>query len=273
MLGIVTPQLDASGGNGSVPPVRNHPTPSRLRGRMSTTPSSPRHHVIARATHWVSAVAVAIMAMSGLRIFNASPAFAPKGRAPWPLWPFEGTPAPAWLTFGGWLGGARHWHFAMMWVLVLNGVVYLGHLYHRGRWRTIVPRVRGWRDAVEMARFYLFLRKDHPVQGKHNALQQYAYTTMLVCGVMLVVTGVAIWKPVTLSWLSALLGGYAWARWWHFAAMLLLVLLVTVHVFMVLTVDPYAIRAMTTGGYDAERVSPEARDARPLYHLLPRSKS
>jgi thiosulfate reductase cytochrome b subunit len=108
------------------------------------------------------------------------------------------------------------------------------------------------------------------VQGKHNALQQYAYTTMLLCGLLLVVSGVAIWKPVTLSWLTTLLGGYAWARWWHFAAMLLLALLVTVHVFMVLTVDPYAIRAMTTGGYDAERFSPEARHARPLLHLLPR---
>lgn len=237
---------------------------------MPTTPLSPRHHPIARATHWISAVAVAIMAMSGLRIFNASPAFAPKGTKPWPLWPFEGMRAPDWSTFGGWLGGARHWHFAMMWVLVLNALVYLVHLYHRGRWRTIVPRVNAWRDALEMARFYLFLRHDHPVQGKHNALQQYAYTTMLACGVLLVVTGIAIWKPVTLSWLTTVLGGYAWARWWHFAAMLMLALLVTVHVFMVLTVDPYAIRAMTTGGYDAERFSPEARHARPFLHLLPR---
>lgn len=234
---------------------------------MSTT--SPRHHPIARVTHWVSAIAILVMAASGLRIFNASPAFAPKGAAPWPLWPFEGTPAPDWLTLGGWLGGARHWHFAMMWLLAINGAVYLVHLYQRGRWRTIVPRVSRWRDALEMARFYLFLRRDHPVQGKHNALQQYAYTTMLVCGIVLIVSGVAIWKPVSLGWLTSALGGYAWARFWHFVAMLMLGQLVLVHVFMVFTVDPYALRAMTTGGYDAERWSPEARQARPLINLRP----
>ena len=118
---------------------------------MSTT--SPRHHPVARVTHWVSVVAVLVMTASGLRIFNASPAFAPKGNAPWALWPLEGTPAPDVLTLGGWLGGARHWHFAMMWVLALNGFVYLAHLYRRGRWRTIVPRVSRWRDAFEMARY------------------------------------------------------------------------------------------------------------------------
>jgi thiosulfate reductase cytochrome b subunit len=243
---------------------------------MATSPSSharPRHHVIARATHWVSAVAIAVMAMSGLRIFNAAPFFARKGDAAFALWPFEGMRAPAWLTIGGWLGGARHWHFAMMWLLVLNGAVYLVHLYRHGRWRTIVPRVNAWRDVIEMTRFYLFLRREHPHQGKHNALQQVAYTTMLLAGIVLVVSGLAIWKPVTLGWITRLLGGYVFARWWHFSAMLVLALLVLVHVFMVFAVDPYALRAMTTGGYDEERWSPEARNARPFYHLLPRRKS
>jgi thiosulfate reductase cytochrome b subunit len=229
----------------------------------------PRHHPIARLTHWVSAVAVTVMAMSGLRIFNASPAFARKGEPPFPIWPFEGMRVPDWATFGGWLGGARHWHFAMMWVLVLNGALYLVHLFRHGRWRTIVPRASRWRDIIEMARFYLFLRRDHPVQGKHNALQQVAYTTMLVCGIALVISGIAIWKPVSLGWLTKALGGYALARWWHFSAMLVLASLVAVHVVMVFTVDPYALRAMTTGKYDAARWSPEARHARPLLHLRP----
>jgi len=234
---------------------------------------TPRHHPIARLTHWISAVAVLVMAASGLRIFNAYPAFAPKGMPAFAWWPWEGTSVPAWLTLGGWLGGARHWHFAMMWVLVLNAIVYLAHLYHRGRWRTIVPRVSAWRDAIEMARFYVFLRREHPVQGKHNALQQYAYTTMLLCGAVLVVSGLAIWKPVTLGWLTRLLGGYALARWWHFSAMLVLGLLIVVHVVMVFAVDPYALRAMTTGRYDEERWSPEARNARPFSRWLPRKVS
>jgi thiosulfate reductase cytochrome b subunit len=74
-----------------------------------------------RVTHWVNAPALAIMIGSGLRIFNAYPAFARRGDS-FCCYPFEGTPIPAWLTFGGWLAGARHWHFAAMWLLVANGL-------------------------------------------------------------------------------------------------------------------------------------------------------
>src|SRR3954471_11693441 len=73
-----------------------------------------RHHWIVRTTHWVNVVAIIVMVGSGLRIFNAYPAFARKGEI-FCCSPFEQKPIPAWLTFGGWLGGARHWHFAMMW--------------------------------------------------------------------------------------------------------------------------------------------------------------
>jgi thiosulfate reductase cytochrome b subunit len=231
--------------------------------------SAPRHPVIVRVTHWTSAVALTVMAASGLRIFNAHPSFARPGDPPFPLWPFEGMTIPAWLTFGGWLGGARHWHFAMMWLLVANALVYLGHLARHGRWRTLVPLRGDWRDAIAMARFYLRRRDDHPAQGRHNALQKQAYTAMLACGALLVLTGLSIWKPVTFGALTALFGGYTWARWWHFATMLALAVLVLGHVAMVLLVDPYALRAMTTGGYDAARWSPTARNARPFQGWLP----
>ncbi len=227
-----------------------------------------RHHPIVRITHWVSAFALVIMGASGLRIFNAYPAFAPKGHT-FPWWPWEGTPIPDGFTFGAWLGGARHWHFAMMWLLVANGVLYLGYLFLRGEWRELAPLKGSLRDAVTMARFYLGLLKRHPVQGKHNALQKYAYSTMIVLGVVSVITGIAIWKPVSLGWMADLMGGYYLARWWHFVAMLLLGVLVIVHVVMVFAVDPYALRAMTTGGYDDERFSPEARNARPFVNLAP----
>ena len=137
-----------------------------------------------------------IMAGSGLRIFNAYPAFARPGEH-FLLYPWEGTPIPAWLTFGGWLGGARNWHFAMMWLLVANGLVYLGFIFLHGEWRDLVPRRGDARDAVEMIKFYLFVRKDHPHQGKHNALQKSAYFAMPVLGIILVLSGLAIWKPVS----------------------------------------------------------------------------
>ncbi len=227
-----------------------------------------RHHWVVRVTHWVNVVAFTVMVGSGLRIFNAYPAFARRGET-FCCYPFEHQPIPANLTFGGWLGGARHWHFAMMWVLVLNGLVYLAFIYLHGEWRDLVPRRGDVRDSWEMAKFYLFRRKDHPRQGKHNALQKGAYFALPMLASLAVLTGLAIWKPVQLAPLTDLMGGYVWARYWHFLVMVALVALAVGHVFMVFAVDPYALRAMTTGGYD-ERLSPEARNARPFYHLLPR---
>ena len=226
-----------------------------------------RHHVVVRITHWINVIALTIMIASGLRIFNAYPAFARKGES-FCCYPFEHTPIPGKLTFGGWLAGARNWHFAMMWLLVVNGLVYLGFIYLHGEWRDLVPRRGIARDAWEMVKFYVAVRKDHPRQGKHNALQRLAYFGMPVVGIMAVVTGLAIWKPVQLAWLTNLMGGYVWARYWHFWSMLLLVALTVGHIFMVFTVDPYSIPAMITGRY-REELSPEARNARPLINLLP----
>jgi thiosulfate reductase cytochrome b subunit len=133
-----------------------------------------------------------------------------------------------------------------------------------GEWRDLVPRRGDLRDSWEMVKFYAFARRDHPRQDKHNALQRGAYFAMPVVGFVSVVTGIAIWKPVQLASLTNLLGGYVWARYWHFVAMIALVALSVVHVFMVFAVDPYSLRSMITGGYD-ESLSPERRNARPFW--------
>jgi thiosulfate reductase cytochrome b subunit len=225
-----------------------------------------RHHVIVRITHWVNALALLIMIGSGLRIFNSYPAFARKGET-FCCYPFTGQKIPAWLTFGGWLAGARRWHFAAMWLLVVNGLVYLAFIYLHGEWRDLVPRRGTLGDAFQMVKFYLTLRPDHPRQGKHNALQRSVYFAMPLFGVAAVVSGLAIWKPVQLAPLTSLLGGFVWARYWHFLAMLALVLLSAGHVFMVFAVDPYSLRAIVTGRYNPDR-SPEARNARPFVNLF-----
>ena len=227
-----------------------------------------RNHWVIRVTHWVNAVAIVIMAGSGMRIFNAHPSFGRPGER-FPLNPWEGHSIPAWLTFGGWLGGARHWHFAAMWLLLANAALYVGFLVLHGEWRDIAPRRGDLRDAGEMIRFYLFLRRDHPHQGKHNALQKSTYFVMPILGLVIVLSGIAIWKPVTLGVVTALFVNYKWARVAHFAAMLVLLLLAVVHVFMVFAVDPWSLRAMFSGWYDRTR-SPEARNARPFYHLFAR---
>jgi thiosulfate reductase cytochrome b subunit len=226
-----------------------------------------RNHWVVRLTHWVNVIALPLMVGSGLQIFNAHPAFARPGET-FCCYPFEGQMVPKWLTFGGWLAGARHWHFAVMWILVLNGLVYLTFVYLHGEWRELVPRRGDIRDAKEMLRFYLFLRRDHPHQGKHNALQKLTYFAMPLLGIVIVLSGLAIWKPVQLSFITALFVNYKWARFAHFMAMIALVTLAVVHVFMVFAVDPYSLRAIVTGKYDS-RHSPEARNARPFRNLRP----
>jgi len=227
-----------------------------------------RHHLVVRITHWVNAIALTIMIGSGLRIFNAYPAFARKGET-FCCYPFEGHRIPEWLTFGGWLAGARNWHFASMWLLVVNGLVYLGFIYLHGEWRDLVPRRGLARDAWEMIKFYLVLRRDHPHQDKHNAIQRLVYFSMPIVGLVAVLSGIAIWKPVQLSPLTAVFGGFVWARYWHFLAMVVLVALSLGHVFMVFAVDPYSLRSIITGGYNPAN-SPEARNARPFVN--PRRK-
>jgi Ni/Fe-hydrogenase b-type cytochrome subunit len=264
--------VSMSPGEGSMSPATS---PAALDEAVASTsapsPVVKRHHWVVRLTHWLSVVAITVMVGSGLAIFNAYPGFARKG-ADFCCYPFAGKSVPRIFTFGGWLAGARNWHFAMMWLLVANGLVYLGFLFLHGEWRDLAPRRGDARDAWQMVEYYLFARSDHPRQGKHNALQKTAYAAMPVVAAVLVLTGLAIWKPVSLGWLTALFGGYVWARYWHFVAMTLLVFLILGHVFMVFAVDPYALRSMITGRYDV-RLSPESRNARPFYHLLPRPRA
>jgi thiosulfate reductase cytochrome b subunit len=147
--------------------------------------------------------------------------------------------------------------------------VYVGFIYLHGEWRDLVPRRGDARDAWEMIKFYLFARKDHPRQGKHNALQKLTYFSLPFLGLLAVLTGLAIWKPVQLAPLTNLFGGYVWARYWHFLTMLALVLLAVVHVVMVFAVDPWSLPSMITGKYD-ETKAPETRNARPFYWRRPR---
>jgi thiosulfate reductase cytochrome b subunit len=246
-----------SGAGGPAPHDGGARAPSR------PVPRQNRHHWVIRVTHWVNVVALGLMIASGLRIFNAYPAFARKGET-FCCYPFEGTPIPAWLTFGGWLAGARNWHFAAMWLLFANGIVYLSFIYLHGEWRDLVPRRGDARDMWEMIKFYTFARRDHPHHGKHNALQKATYFSLPIFGALAVLTGLAIWKPVQLAPLTNALGGYVWVRYWHFLVMVVLVLLSVAHVVMVFAVDPYSLRSMITGGYNPAK-SPEARNARPFF--------
>jgi thiosulfate reductase cytochrome b subunit len=208
-----------------------------------------RHHWIVRLTHWVNAIALTGLIASGLQIYQAFPHFGQKGRVyPVPN-PFDMYTFPRWSRLGGWLAGGLQWHFALAWVFLLSGALYVGYLLVSGEWRTLLFRPRDIGRATQMQLYYLRLRKEHPPQGKHNALQKGAYTFIIALGALSLLTGFAIYKPVQLSWLTALFGGYELARYWHFVAVWLFVGFTLLHVALVFLVDPASLRAMITGWY------------------------
>jgi thiosulfate reductase cytochrome b subunit len=189
------------------------------------------HPLVVRITHWINAFAVLVLVLSGWRIYNAAP-----------LFPFR---IPAELTLGGWLAGALQWHFAAMWLLALNGLAYVVYGMVSGHFRRkllpISPRAV-MHDVLEAFRG----RLSHDDLSVYNAAQRAAYLTLIVALVLLVLSGLAIWKPVQLQELAALMGGYEGARIVHFVCMALVVLVVIVHVAMVALV-PRTLPAMITG--------------------------
>ena len=208
-----------------------------------------RHSGVVRLTHWLSAVLLLGMIASGLQIYLAYPHFGPRGDAyPVPN-PWAGGGIPGWARLGGWLAGGLNWHFTLAWPLVITGLVYLGFLIASGEWRSLLFRPRDLRPATAMQLYYLRLRKEHPPQGKHNALQKAAYTGIVAVGALAVLTGFAIYKPVQLGWLTALFGGYELARYWHFVTVWIFVAFTLLHVVLVFAVDPASLRGMITGWY------------------------
>ena len=189
------------------------------------------HPLLVRVTHWVNALAVLVMVLSGWKIYNASP-----------LFDFS---FPDDLTLGGWLAGALQWHFAAMWLLVLNGMIYLAYGIFSGHlWRRMLPISPG--AIVHDVGNALRGRLAHDDLSVYNAAQKAAYLGAMVLAVGLVLSGLAIWKPVQLYWLAALMGDYEGALLVHFFCMAGIVLFVLVHVAMVVLV-PKTFLTMITG--------------------------
>jgi thiosulfate reductase cytochrome b subunit len=200
-----------------------------------------------RLTHWLNVPLLLLMAGSGLQIFAAYPALGPRG-ALYEWYPWQGIPPPMWLRFGGWLAGARHWHFALGWFLVLNGVVYLIYMAARGEWRRRSFRPhRDVGNAILTLAYYLRLRRAPPPIDFYNGLQRLAYSATIVIALAEVLSGLALYKPVQLWWLGRLFGGYDGARAVHLLGLGLLALFTVVHLVMV-ALHPRAILTMLTGG-------------------------
>ena len=184
-----------------------------------------------RLCHWINAIAILVMIGSGWQIYNAAP-----------LFHFEFSKH---ITLGQWLGGALLWHFAAMWVLAINGIVYVTLGIASGRFRRkLLPIYPS--ELLADAKAALAFKLAHDDLTHYNAVQKLLYAGVILCGILIVLSGLSIWKPVQFQELTALFGGYDFARYVHFAAMAAIVAFLVVHVALALLV-PKSLRAMIAG--------------------------
>jgi thiosulfate reductase cytochrome b subunit len=180
--------------------------------------------------HWVGAVAILCMISSGFTIYNASPSL-----------PFT---FPSWLMLGGWLAGGIAWHISMMWVLFVDGLAYLAYGLATGHFRRDF-RPPGPHAVLRDVGLALRGRLGHRI-GHYNAVQRLLYSGVVLAICLAVATGLSIWKPVQLGWLTGLFGGYPVARLIHLGAMLSIAAFVLLHVTLAV-LYPRTLRSMVSG--------------------------
>jgi thiosulfate reductase cytochrome b subunit len=200
---------------------------------MTSTRAKPLHPLPLRVMHWINALAIVIMIGSGWKIYNDEVLFG------WLHF-------PEWITIGGEAQGALQWHFLAMWLLMLNGLCYLGYGLCTGRFRRKLWPIspREVRSNVADA---LRLRLAHDDITRYNAVQKLLYAGIILVIVVQVLSGLAVWKPVQFSELAALFGSFQGSRLVHFLGMAAIVAFLVVHVALALIV-PKTIGAMITGG-------------------------
>lgn len=205
--------------------TRSPPVPESAAGPLV-------HPRWVRVTHWVNAFAMLIMIGSGWQIYDASPLF-------------RFLEFPAQIALGNWLAGALLWHFAAMWLVVINGIVYVTLGILTGRFRSKLLPLRP-RDVIGDLAAALRGKLSHDDLARYNAVQKLLYLAVLIAGIVVVLSGLSIWKPVQFKWLTALFGSYDAARYVHFLAMTSIVAFLIVHVALAFIV-PKSLRAMIFG--------------------------
>lgn len=205
-----------------------------------------KHPLAVRWLHWINFPLLFMMIWSGLLIYWANRvygirifgyeffAFFPEGF-------FETLGIPFRLAEGLQL------HFFFMWLFAINGLLYLIYTIASGEWRAILPVPGSFKRAILVALHDAHIVKNLPPQGKYNDAQRIAYTGVIFMGAGSIITGLAIYKPLQLSWLTTMLGGYPWARWIHFWLTILFVLFFVVHIVQVAIAGWSNFRSMITG--------------------------
>lgn len=204
--------------------------------------SNATHPWAVRFTHWTTAVAVTVLAMSGLQVFYAFPSFGPKIPQDDFFMP------PDAMRLGGWLGGALQWHFTFMWIFMGAGVLYVVSQLISGHYRTVLFVPKDIPGVWPMARHYFFFGPKPAQTQQYNPLQKLAYTSTIGFGALSMLTGLVLYKPAQFSALEALFGGYHLTRVWHFAAMIGFFAFVPGHLVMVAIHGWKNFAGMITGG-------------------------
>jgi Ni/Fe-hydrogenase b-type cytochrome subunit len=185
------------------------------------------HPTVVRLCHWAQAIALAVLIPSGLEIFNGFPSFGDK------IPEHDLFEPPAFMRLGGWLGGALQWHFTFAWLLIVSLIVYLLYQAISGNRRQVLFARRDIAGVWPMARHYFLFGPKPKVTEVYNPLQKLAYTSAIGFTLLSVITGLALYKPVQLSWLVFLLGGIRLVRFGHFCAMVGLLAFIPGHLVMV----------------------------------------
>jgi len=205
-----------------------------------------KHPLAIRWFHWVNIPLLATMIGSGLLIYWSNGVYR-LGIGGWTLFHFF----PAWFyrvfNLDHRLAEGMAWHFAFMWLFALNGVAFVLYTAISGEWRYLVPSRQSWLDAWQVVLHDLGIRKAPLPRQKFNAAQQITYTAIIVMGALSLLTGLAIYRPVQLSWLTTLLGGYQAARFEHFWLAMGFCAFFVVHIAQVVRAGWNNFRSMVAG--------------------------
>lgn len=220
-----------------------------------------KHPVAIRWLHWINFPLLSIMIWSGLLIYWANDVY----RLGWgdktilKFFPDSFNKA---LNIPFRLAEGMSLHFVFMWLFAINGIVYFFYLLFSKEWKLIFPNKRSLKESWQVILHDLHIKKTLPPQKKYNAAQRISYTGIIILGFLALVTGLAIYKPVQLYWLCAMLGGYEWARAEHFIITILFVLFFLVHVIQVAIAGWNNFRGMVTG-FEVQSINEKLQESKP----------
>jgi thiosulfate reductase cytochrome b subunit len=205
-----------------------------------------KHPLAIRWFHWINFPVLALMIWSGTLIYWANGVYR-IGFGDVTLLRFYPQSFYDLFHIPYRLAEGMAWHFVFMWLFAINGIAYVAYTIISGQWRYLVPDRHSLRESWQVVLYDLHLRKTQPPVRKYNAAQRITYTAIVLMGAGSLLTGLAIYKPTQLSWLTAVLGGYTAARIEHFALTIGYVLFFIVHIVQVIRAGWNNFRSMVTG--------------------------